>query len=154
LTWNALRDSGGSEVRDCDVIHHMPFCTEDSEWVGAIFWSWHGGHAHIHDLMFEDIRIEGRSPCLFRLFMRRNPWSPQEGAWGRFSRLRFRNITCEQPFRFPSRLLGHDAEYPIEDVVIENLTIAGQAITSAAAMQLEVNAFVRCQFNPHGTSCK
>lgn len=50
LTWNALHDCGGSGVRDCDVIHHMPFCTEDSEWVGAVFWSWHGGHAHIHDL--------------------------------------------------------------------------------------------------------
>jgi len=142
LTWNALHDSGGSEVRDCDVIHHMPFCTEDSEWVGAVFWSWHGGHAHIHDLLFEDIRIEGRSPCLLRLFMRRNPWSPQEGEWGRFSHLVFRNITCEQPFSFPSRLLGHDAAHPIADVTIENLTIAGYRIDSLAAMNLETNEFV------------
>lgn len=142
LTWNALRDSGGSEVRDCDVIHHMPFCTEDSEWVGAVFWSWHGGHAHIHDLLFEDIRIEGRSPCLLRLFMRRNPWSPQDGEWGRFSRLVFRNISCEQPFLFPSRLLGHDAAHPIADVAIENLTVAGRRIDSPAAMHLESNEFV------------
>ena len=156
LTWNALRDSGGSEVRDCDVIHHMPFCTEDSEWVGAVFWSWHGGHAHIHDLLFEDIRIEGRSPCLLRLFMRRNPWSPQEGEWGRFSRLVFRNITCEQPFGFPSRLLGHDAEHPIADVTIENLTIAGRRIDFPAAMDLEINEFVRnLGFADHGgAACK
>lgn len=143
LTWNALRDSGGSEVRDCDVIHHMPFCTEDSEWVGAVFWSWHGGHAHIHDLRFEDIRIEGRSPCLLRLFMRRNPWSPQDGEWGRFSRLRFRNITCEQPFLYPSRLLGHGAAHPIADLAIENLTIAGRRVDSPTAMHLETNAFVQ-----------
>jgi hypothetical protein len=142
LTWNALHDSGGSEVRDCDVIHHMPFCSEDNEWTGAIFWSWHGGHAHIHDLLFEDIRIEGQSPCLLNLFMRRNPWSPQDGEWGRFSRLVFRNITCEQPFRFPSRLLGHAAAHPIADVTIENLTIAGRRIDSPAAMNLETNAHV------------
>ena len=142
LTWNARHDSGGSEVRDCDVIHHMPFCTQQNEWVGAIFWSWHGGTAHIHDLLFEDIRIEGRSPCLINLFMRRNPWSPQEGEWGRFSRLRFRNITCEQAFLFPSRLLGHDTDYPIEDVSIDNLTIAGRRIDSPAAMNLETNPHV------------
>jgi hypothetical protein len=142
LTWNALNDNGGSQVRDCDVIHHMPFCTEESEWVGAIFWSWHGGTAHIHDILFEDIRIEGKSPCLLNLFLRRNPWSPQEGEWGRFSRLRFRNITCEQPFLFTNRLLGHDAAHPIMDVTIENLTIAGRRVDSPAAMNLEVNEFV------------
>jgi hypothetical protein len=143
LTWNARTDSGGSEVRDCDVIHHMPFCTQPNEWTGAIFWSWHGGTAHIHDLEFENIRVEGRSPCLMNLFMRRNPWSPQDGEWGRFSRLRFRNIVCEQPFLFPSRLLGHDAAHLIDDVLIEGLTIAGRRIDSPAAMHLEVNPFVR-----------
>jgi len=143
LTWNAQHDSGGSEVRDCDVIHHEPFCTQRNEWTGAVFRSWHGGTAHIHDLLFEDIRIEGKSPCLLELFMRRNPWSPQEGEWGRFSRLVFRNITCEQPFRFPSRLLGRDAAHPIADVAIENLTIAGRRIDSQAAMNLETNEFVQ-----------
>ncbi len=142
LTWNAGHDSGGSEVRNCDVIHHMPFCTQQNEWTGAVFWSWHGGSAHIHDLLFEDIRIEGVSPCLFNLFLQRNPWSPQDGEWGRFSRLVFRNITCERPFRFASRLLGHDAGHPIADVAIENLTIAGCRIESPAAMHLETNPYV------------
>jgi hypothetical protein len=143
LTWNALRDSGGSEVRDCDVIHHEPFSTQTNEWTGAVFRSWHGGTAHIHDLLFEDIRIEGKSPCLIELFLRRNPWSPQEGAWGRFSRLRFRNITCEHPFRLPSRLLGHDDQYRIEDVSIENLRVAGKLIESAEDLNLQTNEFVR-----------
>ncbi len=142
FTWNALHDSGGSEVRDCDIIHHMPFLGEPNEWTGAIFWSWHGGHAHIHDLLFEDIRIEGRIPYLINVFSQRNPWSPQEGKWGRFSRLRFRNISCEEPTRFRNRLLGHDAEFPIEDVLFENLTIAGRRIVSPAAMNLEINGFV------------
>ena len=143
LTWNALRDSGGSEVRDCDVIHHEPFCKQPNEWTGAVFRSWHGGTAHIHDILFEDIRIEGKSPRLIELFLRRNPWSPQDGEWGRFSRLVFRNITCEQPFRLPSRLLGHDVLHPINDVVIENVTIAGERIASPASMSLETNEFVR-----------
>lgn len=139
LSWNTRKDNGGSEVRDCDVIHHMPFCTQRNQWTGAVFWSWHGGPAHIHDLLFEDIRIEGVSPCLINLFMGRNPWSPQEGEWGRFSRLVFRNITCEQPFRFSSALLGLDATHPIADVSIENLTIAGRRVDSPAAMHLELN---------------
>lgn len=143
LTWNALHDSGGSEVRDCDVIHHMPFCTQANEWTGAIFWSWHGGTAHIHDLLFEDIRIEGQSPCLINLFLQRNPWSPQEGEWGRFSRLRFRKITAEQPFRFPSRLLGHDANHRIDDVLFENLRIAGRRVHSPEELELETNEHVR-----------
>ncbi len=142
LTWNARHDSGGSEVRDCDVIHHVPFCTEANEWTGAVFWSWHGGTAHIHDLTFDDIRIEGVSPCLLNVFMKRNPWSPQDGDWGRFSRLRFRNITAEQPFRFASRLLGHDADHTIEDVSIENLRIAGRLIASPAELNLQTNEFV------------
>ena len=148
LTWNAKDDSGGAEVRDCDVIHHMPFCTKANEWTGAVFWSWHGGPAHIHDLLFENIRIEGRSPCLINLSLRRNPWSPQDGDWGRFSRLKFRNITCEEPFLFPSRILGHDAAHPIEDVVIENLTIAKQRIDSLKAMHLETNEFADIKIVP------
>ncbi len=143
LTWNACQDSGHSVVRDCDIIHHLPFCTQTNEWTGAIFWSWHGGTAHIHDLLFEDIRIEGISPCLFNLFMRRNPWSPQEGEWGRFSRLHFRNLTCEQPFRFPSRLLGHDDTHLIDEVSIENLRIAGHLVDSPHTIGLTTNPFVR-----------
>jgi hypothetical protein len=143
LTWNACHDSGGSAVRDCDVIHHMPFCTRETEWTGSVFRSWHGGYAHIHDLIFEDIRIEGTSPRLVDIFMHRNPWSPQEGDWGRFSRLTFRNITAEHPFRFPSRLLGHDAEHLIEDVLFENLRIAGTPVRTAAEMNLQTNEFVR-----------
>jgi hypothetical protein len=130
-------------VRDCDVIHHEPFSTQTDEWTGAVFRSWHGGTAHIHDLLFEDIRIEGKSPCLIELFLRRNPWSPQEGAWGRFSRLRFRNISCEQPFLLPSRLLGRDDQYRIEDVSIENLRVAGKLIESVEDLNLQTNEFVR-----------
>ncbi len=143
LTWNARQDAGGSLVRDCDVIHHLPFCTRNNEWTGAVFWSWHGGTGHIHDLTFEDLRIEGRSPCLINLFLQRNPWSPQDGAWGRFSRLRFRNVSAEQPFLFPSRLLGHDAEHPIDDVIFENLRIAGVPVRGPADMNLQVNEHVR-----------
>lgn len=142
LTWNALNDSGGSEVRDCDVIHHMPFCTQANEWTGAVFWSWHGGTAHIHDILFDDIRIEGRSPCLVNLCLKRNPWSPQDGEWGRFSRLRFRDIHAERAFLFPSRLLGHDDQHPIDDVSFKNLRIAGRRIESADAMGLETNEFL------------
>jgi hypothetical protein len=142
LTWNARKDSGGSMVRNCDVIHHMPFCTTLNEWTGAVFWSWHGGPAHIHDITFDDIRIEGRSPCLINVFTKRNPWSPQDGDWGRFSRLRFSNIRAEQPFLFPSRLLGHDDAHPIDDVLFENLTIAGRKILSPDQMNLQLNPHV------------
>jgi hypothetical protein len=143
LTWNARQDSGDSVVRDCDIIHHMPFCTQRNEWTGAIFWSWHGGTAHIHDLLFDDIRIEGQCACLINLFLQRNPWSPQEGEWGRFSRLRFRNITVEHPSRFPNRMLGRDEAHPIEDVLFENLRIGDRWIESAEAMELSTNEFVR-----------
>lgn len=143
LTWNAQQDSGGSVVRDCDVIHHEPFCAWQNEWTGAIVRSWHGGAAHIHDILFDDIRVEGKSQSLIELFLRRNPWSPQEGAWGRFSRLTFRNFRLEETPRFRSRILGHDAEHLIEDILFENLVIAGRRIDSPAAMNLEINEFVR-----------
>ena len=143
LTWNACQDSGGSEVRDCDVIHHMPFCTQESNWTGAVFWSWHGGTAHIHDIRFEDIRIEGQCPCLIKLCMERNPWSPQGGEWGRFSHLCFRNIRAERPFLFPSRLLGYDATHSIRDVAFENVVIGDRRMQSAEDMNLVTNGFVR-----------
>jgi len=77
------------------------------------------------------------------LFLQRNPWSPQEGEWGRFSRLRFRNIATEQRFRVPSRLLGHDAAHLIDDVLFENLTIAGRRLHSPEDLGLQTNEFVR-----------
>ncbi|HEY3397189.1 MAG TPA: hypothetical protein VGM19_05950 [Armatimonadota bacterium] len=143
LSWNSLEDSGGSVVRDCDVIHHMPFCTVADEWTGSVFSSWHGGTAHLHDLLFEDIRIEGRCARLINVFMQRNLWSQQEGEWGRFSRLCFRKISAEQPFRFPSRLLGHDADHLIDDVLFEDLRIAGRTIHSPEELGLETNEYVR-----------
>ncbi len=143
LTWNARQDSGGSVVRDCDVIHHMPFFEKENEWTGAVFWSWHGGPGHIHDILFEDIRIEGPSPYFINLFIKRNPWSPQEGAWGRFSRLHFRNITVEQPSLLPNRILGHDENHLVDGVTFENVKIGGKWIRSAEDMNLVTNAFVR-----------
>lgn len=143
LTWNACNDSGGSVIRDCDVIHHMPFCTNHNEWTGAVFWSWHGGTAHIHDILFDDIRIEGRSPCFINLFMKRNPWSLQKGEWGRFSRLHFRNITCEHPFPLPSRLLGRDETHLIDTVVFENVRIGGKWVRAAEDMNLVTNEFAK-----------
>lgn len=142
LSWNAREDSGNSVVRNCDVIHHIPFLTHVHEWTGSIFWAWHGGTAHIHDILFEDIRIEGDSPRLLNVFLQRNPWSPQEGQWGRFSRIRFRRVSAERPFLLPSRLLGRDEAHPMDQFHFEGLSIMGQSITSAEALPLETNAFV------------
>ncbi|MFO7871087.1 MAG: hypothetical protein R6V03_06605 [Kiritimatiellia bacterium] len=144
LSWNAMQDYGGSVVRDCDVIHHQPHNTGIlNEWTPSVFRAWHGGVGHIYDLRFEDIRIEGPLARFIDVRMKRNPWSIQEGEWGRFRGLTFRNIVAEGPVRWPSRLLGHDADHRIDDVSFENLRIGGRRIAAAADLDLETNEFVR-----------
>ncbi len=149
LTWNAREDHGNSVVSDCDVIHHMPFLEQPNEWTGSVFWSWHGGSGHIHELTFDDIRIEGSCVRLINVFLKRNPWSPQDGEWGRFSGLHFRKIQLEQAPRYPSRLLGHDAEHPVRDVVFENLRIAGRLVERPEDLPLMTNDYVEgLRFTP------
>ena len=143
LSWKVPQDCGGSVVRDCDVIHHKPFEDKLHRWTGAVFRSWFGGGGHIHDILFEDIRIEGQSPRLISIHFERNKWSRQSGEWGSFSKLHFRNITATGPFLFHSQLLGHDAAHTIDDVVFENLRIGGELIRSAGQMNLKTNEFVR-----------
>ena len=94
-------------------------------------------------MSFDDIRVEGSPLSLILLQMHRNPWSIQEGEWGRFSRLRFGYIRLDEPPRGPSRLLGHDDAHPIDDVVFENLRIAGRPVLAAEQIDLETNEFVR-----------
>jgi hypothetical protein len=142
LTWNAEQDSSGSVVRDCDVIHHIPFFRKMNEWTGSIFWSWHGGSGRICDLLFENIRIEGPSPRLINIFLQRNPWSPQDGAWGSFKGLHFKNIQVECAPRFSSKLTGLDDAHRIEDVVFEDLSIAGEMIHSPEEMDLIIGEHV------------
>lgn len=142
LSWNTKTNSGNSVVTDCDIIHHIPFFKQPDEWTGAVFWSWHGGTGHIHNVSFENIRIEGACVRLLDLFMERNPWSPREGGWGSFSGLQFRNIHLEKPPLYPSRLLGHDTEHAIRDFVFENLRVAGKLVERAEDLPLTTNQFV------------
>jgi hypothetical protein len=105
----------------------------------------------------EEVQHHGRDPLMvsvspdgyrfeeaFALRSGQQDWRvpPQEGEWGRFSRLSFRDLSCEQSFRFPNGLLGHDAAHPIADVAIEKLTIAGRRVDSPAAMDLATNEHV------------
>jgi hypothetical protein len=146
LSWNVDRDCGRSAIRDCDVIHHMPSLSDEQlpgRWTGAVFRSWHAGTGHIHDVTFEDIRVETAPARLVGIHMDTHPWDRSPGRWGRFSNLTFRRVHVAQRPRLPSYLLGRSPQHDVRGVTFEDLRIAGRRVRSADQMPLRTNEFAR-----------
>ncbi len=140
-----------SDVRfsDCDIIH----CEREGYQSGGAITIHNGDGADIHDVVYEDIRIEDAREKLFDLKVCRAVWSHMPYR-GKIRNVLFRNIALvDGPFP-PSILRGYETETSefavkhtedgklwvvrdlhdagtLRDVTFENFTVYGERITNA-----------------------
>ena len=131
------RASVGAELRenvddvlftDCDVIHD-----KGREWTLRVY---HCDSARITNVRFENLRIE-ESPRLISLWIDKAFWSRDEQR-GHIEGVVFRDISAPPPARI--ELKGFDAEHAIENVLLHNVTVGGEALEASA---IRANKFVR-----------
>ena len=142
--------------RDCDVIHGSTIDLDIQ----------HHNHALIHDILFEDIRLEYTRRQLSDVYQHdmTAPYDPpipvrhpvplgiyvlKSGLFndvdyrnGRVRDVVFRNIALTVDGGVPDprpQLIGLDQDHDIRGVLIENLTINGRRVTDPAA--LDMNPF-------------
>jgi hypothetical protein len=70
-------------------------------------------------------------------------YASHDDVRGRIEDIVLQNISVTAPQMPPSRLHGHDADHLVQGIVIENLRLNGQEVTSIEAANLEINEFVR-----------
>ena len=145
IGWNMAGDNHGLRIRDCDVIRVEHAWNNPNE---AVFDSIHGGSGHMHDYVFENIRIENAPWRLFHLTIATNEFA-KSASLDRISNLLFRNITVTGPAqKMPNLIKGWDAERKISDITFENVRVNGRPWTSAqeANFQLDATTTSNIQF--------
>lgn len=135
LSWNLNREVSDVRVTDCDVvrIEHR----EDANNRG-VFVAVHGGSGHLHDMLFEDIRIEGPVFRLLRLTALLTAWSRSPTA-GDITDLTFRNLTVEGPVLRPGIIRSYEESGRFERLTFEHLTIGGELMLSADAARIDLD---------------
>ncbi|MHB9034226.1 MAG: glycosyl hydrolase family 28 protein [Anaerolineae bacterium] len=141
--------------RDCDVIHTTHIALDIQN----------GDRAHVHDIDFENIRVEldddftrpalqqgpddsynppaglYTAPLLV-LEVRKNYYS-KDSERGRIENIRLQDIAVTSWQVPASYLRGYDAGHPVQGVAFRSLRINGVLITDAAAAGIDTNEFVK-----------
>jgi hypothetical protein len=108
----------GLRFEDIDVTSHPPG-------------EYHGGHYNMTP-----------APLLLRCFITTDMWGHDKER-GHIRDIVFERITIDGAL-LPSELLGFDADHTVENVRLRGIRLRGQpAATTAAALNLRTNAFVR-----------
>lgn len=139
--------------RDCDVIHNTHIAIDIQ----------HGDRAAVHDITFEDIRVEvdektlqpiiqkskedkyptdlpTYKPNLMVMEIIKCMWSADDER-GTMRDIRVKNVSVTGPYLPESRLRGFDADHRVERVTIENLTYNGEKIKTLEKAKIAVQNF-------------
>jgi hypothetical protein len=141
--------------RDCDVIR-TDYIAMDIQ---------HGHRAKVHDIRFENIRVEADDfnlrpvlqkakdekyvinpqddwrPYVMYIIIEPNSWSP-DPLHGTVRNVVFKDITVTSKLFLPTHFQGLDAEHDISGVTIENLVVNGKRCNNAEEAHLQTNAYV------------
>ena len=141
--------------RDCNVIR-TDYIAMDIQ---------HGHRAKVHDIRFENIRVEADDfnlrpvlqkakdekypldpkddwrPYVMYIIIEPNSWSP-DPLHGTVRNVVFKDITVTSKLFLKSHFQGLDAEHDIAGVTIEDLVENGKRCNNAEEAQLQTNAFV------------
>lgn len=141
---------------DCDIIHTMHIALDIQN----------GDRAHVHDVLFSNIRIEmdddftqplmqkgiddiynppeGQryTPLLVVLEVRKNYYS-KDSERGQIDQIQFRDIVVTSWQLPASHLRGHDAQHQVRSVTFENLVVNGQKVSELHAAGITSNEFVK-----------
>lgn len=135
FSWNLNTDQRGFRVSDCDIIR-VDHRTDANN--RAIFNSIHGGSGHLHDYVFEDIRIENAKFRFMLLTLKKTSWSKAK-EWGSISGVVLRNVTADGPFAHRSFIGSDNPAGRISDITFENVRVGGRLITHAADLSLDAD---------------
>jgi len=139
--WNVTAHalSIGAEVRedvndvlftDCDVIHDT-----GREWSLRVY---HSDSARVSNIRFENIRIE-ESHRFISLWIGQSFWSEDKSQRGQIQGVVFKDIKASgSPLTID--LVGADDKHGIDDVLFENVSLNGRAMTMK---DVKANAFVK-----------
>ena len=141
--------------RDCDIIR-TDYIAMDIQ---------HGHRAAVHDIRFENIRVEADDynlrpriqktrdekyvpdpkddfrPYLMYIIISPNTWSrdPQSGT---VRNVVFKDITVTSKLFLPSHFQGLDAEHDVKGVTIENVRVNGRLCANAEEAHLQIGPHV------------
>lgn len=132
LSWGAHLPINSVCVSDCYVIQKKKN--------NPVFRANHAGEAHLHNIEFKNIYIDGDIDCLIGLHINAHRYDPDKG-YGSITDVRFKNIyvegTCKE-----NHILGLDDKHTISNIFIENLVINGKKITNFHDGNFVTNEFV------------
>lgn len=135
ITGETRSDISGVRFEDCDIVRSVAVWTEELGSLCIVV----GDSGTVSDVVFEDIRIEEERRHAMVCLIFKDRFSVDK-AGGHIRNIVFRNITL--PVGVPSLLHGYDEAHGIVDVMLENITVGGELVTGAAALQLNSNRFV------------
>ena len=152
------REISGAVLRDCDLIHNSSVAMDIQN----------VDYAVIHDVLFEDIRVEyepvTQTPRIQKAdwdFYTEDPQSaympalmgshvtyiPEYSAGGTRRGVNrgivFRSIHVYAPAMPPSAFTGCDADHLTQDILIDGLFLNGQKVTSVEEARISANEFAR-----------
>lgn len=146
----------GITFEDCDIIRTTHIAMDIQ----------HGDRASVHDIRFENIRVEiddwnppprmqqtkeekypekpgdGYCPALLEIVIRRNFYSKDQ-ACGTVRSITFKDISVTSRREPPSSFRGADAEHDVAGVTIRNLHINGRPIANAQDAHLSLGPAVK-----------
>lgn len=145
--------------RNCDVIHTTDVAL-------SIF---NIDYGHVHDVLYEDIRVEYDSPAaksaiqpddetpypefddpdyistLIGIAVSRHHEysSATDGRRGRNSRITFRDIGVYSTRMPPSRVVGYSPENMSEDITFDGIYLNGRRLTSLEEMRADIQRYTK-----------
>ena len=122
---NGCKEIYDVTFRNIDIIHSM----WEGLGSGAAMAIHNGNIAHVHDVLFEDIRVEDAREKLFDLKMLTAIWNPG-CVGGPVTDITFRNIRVVEG-SFPTSIIrGWDYNSMIHRITFENIEILGKKVLS------------------------
>lgn len=92
----------------------------------------------VSNIAFEDIRVEATRAKFIRIAIGRDMWATDPKR-GHIRAIRFKDVAFTGRGTPPSEIAGFSPEHPVEDVLFDNLTIAGKRITTPAEGGFSIN---------------
>ncbi len=125
IGWNMTGVNSNFKISNIDIIRVEHQWDNPNE---AVVVAIHGGEGVMQNYLFEDIRIDNCDFRLFHLMTKPNrfgKWNPEKGSLRNFI---FKDIVCYTQPKMKNIIKGHDKKHPVENVVFENLVIAGKKV--------------------------
>jgi hypothetical protein len=143
FSWVGTEDTGNTLIDNIDIIH---FDEDELTWENNyVFMAHHGEGGNINNITISNVRVEsfgGINKRVLGLRVKKSFWSNPDTPYGSLSNIYFKNIQIDEPTT-DNVILGYSGEHNIQDLVFENLSIAGKNILSKEDANIRINKNVK-----------